>query len=650
MSKANSWTRRERLRYAIDGTFSKGTASLVAWLGLITFLTILLCGTILWIVAVAPSGAGPESESGDKPGVIDLIWVSAMRMLDPGTLGGDTGRWSYLLGMLFVTLFGVFITSTLIGVLASGIESKLESLRKGHSKVLESNHTLILGWSPNIFTMLAELTRANQNRKSATIVILAARDKVEMEDEIRLRLPDTKTTKIVCRSGNPLDLDDLAVVNPQGSRSIIVLEADESASDAHVVKALLALINSPDRRPESYHIVAELRDAWSLDAARLVGGDEAVILVTTDLIARLIVQTSRQSGLAIVLTELLDFGGDEIYFKHERQLDGARFGDVLLAYETSTVIGLRNPYGVLVNPPMDHILGPQDEIIAISEDDDTVVLAPGFSVSADKDDPRIDRSVLLPAPTLTKEIDRTLILGWNSWAGAVAKVFDEFAAPGSILHIVAMPAAAENSDLDDVVGKLVNQQVTVARADTTDRRTLDKIDLMHFDQVIVLPYSDLVDVQEADAWTLMTLLHVRERKNHLGSPIHIVTEMLDIRNRRLAEAIGSDDHIVSRHLTSLLITQISENRHLHAVFEHLFQAEGSEIYLRPAGDYITPGAEASYATIVEAARQRGETAIGFRDAALATNGRQSYGVMVNPAKSLRRTYAPEDSIIVMAEN
>ena len=55
------------------------------------------------------------------------------------------------------------------------------------------------------------------------IVILSPRDKVDMEDDIRAKFPDLGNTRVICRSGDPLDLDDLAVVDPHGAKSIVVL-------------------------------------------------------------------------------------------------------------------------------------------------------------------------------------------------------------------------------------------------------------------------------------------------------------------------------------------------------------------------------------------------------------------------------------------
>ena len=70
-------------------------------------------------------------------------------------------------------------------MIAAGIDTKLADLRRGRSIVLEKDHTVILGWSDSIFTIVRELTLANESRKKPVIVILADRDKVEMEEELR---------------------------------------------------------------------------------------------------------------------------------------------------------------------------------------------------------------------------------------------------------------------------------------------------------------------------------------------------------------------------------------------------------------------------------------------------------------------------------
>jgi hypothetical protein len=187
----------------------------------------------------------------------------------------------------------------------------------------------------------------------------------------------------------------------------------------------------------------------------------------------------------------------------------------------------------------------------------------------------------------------------------------------------------------------------VREGDTTDRRLLDKLEIDAFDHVIVLADSRF-EVQMADARTMITLLHLRDISMHDETPFSIVSEMLDLRNRELAEVAHVDDFIVSDHLVSLMMAQLSEDAALYGVFADLFDPEGSEIYLKPAGDYVQTGKPVNFYTVVEAARGRGEVAIGYRIARKAED--ESTGVHTNPKKSDSVAFAPEDRIIVVAED
>jgi len=210
------------------------------------------------VLALANIGSDP-TDSASSIGFVEGAWQSLMHAMDAGNLAGDSG-WALRLLMLLVTIGGIFIVSSLIGTITAGLESRLTELRKGRSRVIEQDFTLILGWSTKIYSIIGELMIANANQKQPRIVILANRDKVEMDDDIRAKFPSTGNVKVICRSGDPLDLDDLTVVTPNAARSIIILAPDEENPDIHVIKSVLALTNNPDRRAEPFHIVAEIRD------------------------------------------------------------------------------------------------------------------------------------------------------------------------------------------------------------------------------------------------------------------------------------------------------------------------------------------------------------------------------------------------------
>lgn len=633
----------DRLKYAFDNSMSRGAIALMGYLGLVSVALIMVASLVVIVLGIKPDG-------GDAPGFGEAMWLSLMRTLDSGTMGGDAG-WPFRFAMLFVTLGGIFIVSSLIGVINSGLEAKLDELRKGRSFVLEQDHTLILGWSPKIFTVLSELVIANENRKRPRIVILADKDKVEMEDEIRDNVGDLGKTRIICRTGTPLDLSDLEIVNPHAARSIVVLAPESEEPDSEVIKSILALTNNPHRRKEPYHIVAELGELRNLEVARMVGKDEAQLIVTGDLISRIIVQTSRQSGLSVVYTELLDFGGDEIYFHEEPGLTGRTFGEALLAYETSALLGIQSRDGqVRLLPAMDTRLQAGDKLVAVSEDDDTVRLSGRTGDWSDLERKlEIDATAIHGAAVSERRPERTLLLGWNDRGVTIINEMDRYVAPGSELTLVAsLDGLGERLAVD--CGELRNQALTVRSADTTDRRILDSLNIPGFDQIIILCYSDDLDIQEADARTLITLLHLRDMAEKGGHDFRIVTEMLDVRNRELAEVTQADDFIVSNKLTSLMLAQISENKELTAVFADLFDPEGAEIYLKPASDYVELGRPVNFYTVVEAARRRGEVALGYRQNAFSKDASRAYGVAVNPVKSEKVAFAEGDQIVILAED
>ncbi len=99
----------------------------------------------------------------------------------------------------------------------------------------------------------------------------------------------------------------------------------------------------------------------------------------------------------------------------------------------------------------------------------------------------------------------------------------------------------------------------------------------------------------------------------------------------------------------MLISQVSENKALNAVFKDIFNVEGSEIYLKPASIYVSLGRPVNFYTIVESARQKRQVALGYRLAANATDSEKSFGIVLNPMKSSKVQFTEADKIIVLAE-
>lgn len=613
-----------RLRYGFDKTMAAGAIALVGWLALISLLVITAAGLFLAFSQIAPDGAEPLS-------FLEGFWASLMRTLDAGTMGGDSG-WAFRMVMLLVTLAGIFIVSALIGVLSSGIEAKLDELRKGRSRVIEEDHTVILNWSASVFDILGELAIANESRKRPRVVIMADMDKVEMEDEIAAKAPKLGKTRVICRRGDPTDLADLQIVSPQLSRSIIILSPESDNPDAQVIKSIVALVNDPQRREAPYQIAAEIRDAHNMDVARTVGGAEAQLILADELISRIMVHSSRESGLSAVYTELLDFDGSEIYVTGQENLAGMSFGEALHAYDHCALIGLTDANGkVLLNPAMDRKIGADEKAILIAEDDS--MIAPGGG------------AVLLGSPlsgrkTKTKQApERTLLLGWNRRGAMIARELSRYVAKGSLLTIMAdVPGLkAEAAGLSTP-----NMKVQVIEADTTRLELLQKLNIPSYHHVLVLGLSDHLPEQTADTHTLITLLHLRRIADAAKAHVNVVSEMIDVRNRQLAEVTRADDFVVSNKMVSLMLAQASENEHIEAIFEELLNADGSEIHMRDAANLVAPGSAVNFHTLIQAAASRGEVAIGYAKA--------DGGVVINPDKTAALSLEKGDRVVVLSRD
>ena len=622
-----------QLRYAFDKSMAAGTVALIGWLGLVSLALIAIAGAFLAITHISPAGEAPM-------GFIEGTWASLMRTLDSGTMGGDAG-WGFRLVMLLVTLAGIFVVSALIGVLSTGLEGKLDELRKGRSLVLEQDHTIIFNWSPSIFDVVSELVIANESRRRPRIVIMSEMDKVEMEDEIAAKVPDSKNTRIICRSGDPTDLYDIAIVNPQTARSIIVLSPEGDDPDSCVIKTILALTNDPDRRAARYLIAAEIREAQNAEVARVVGGSEVQLVLADDLLSRIVAQSMRQPGLSAVYTELLDFDGCEIYTTEQPELVGKTFGEAIFSYETSSLIGLCGVDGIVsLNPPMETMIEAGMKAILIAEDDDEIEV---------KEREAAGRPPSPPAPpAAVAPAERTLVLGWNRRGPMIALELSRYVAAGSLLTIAADTPELEQ-DFESLVLAGDNLRVEMKRIDTSRRAEIEALDPTGYDHILVLGYSDHMAAQPADTRTLVTLLHLRRIAEEAGKPISVVSEMIDVRNRELAEVARIDDFVVSNKLVSLMLAQASENEHLEEIFKDLLDEEGSEICLRPAAGYVAVGETLSFYDVADAARRRGEVAIGHHRPAVAVDdSRRMGGIVINPPRAEPIAYRAEDRIIVLA--
>lgn len=607
---------KDRIGYKIDRLMSSGPIAMSLLLFGVTAAIVVAIGLIAYFV------------SGEH-GLFDELWDSLMYTLDPGNLSAvPTDNIVYLLLMFLATLCGLFLTSVLIGIITTAVEGKLSAMRKGTSVVQEDDHTVIIGFNNNAYAILRELIEANSNKKNACIVVLGEQPKEEIEEAIAAQLPNTRTTRIICRSGNLHRLYALERCSVETCRSVIVNVED----DAETVKVLLALsayLKDKTLRHPDLRFAASLQDGQFVEAAEIAGEGRADIIYAKDAIARIISNTCRQHGLSQVLTELFNFSGNELYFETIPQLCGKTFHEATLSFSNAVAVGLCAEGKVKLNPPMETIIGEKDQIILLEKDDGDFDLHPAKAV----DESQIGAATEANA----QHADHLLVLGSNDKLPIILAEYARYVQPGTEVVIV-------DDDLDEEkLGTYDNLNISVYQS-TITRQKLCEL-LSETENNVLLMNDDSLESEASDSQTLLRLILLRDVADKQNREFSITTEMRSVDNQRLASQARVDDFVIGSNFVSLLLAQISENANMAPLITDLLDETGSELYMKPASDYVPLGQPVDAYVLTESAARKGEIYLGYRH-----NGKKKSHVVVNPDKTDTVIFGEKDQIVVIAEN
>ncbi|MBA0585090.1 hypothetical protein Gorai_015880 [Gossypium raimondii] len=632
----------------------------------------------------------------------DCLWLSWTYVADSGNHANSEGMGPRLVSVS-ISFGGMLIFAMMLGLVSDAISEKLDSLRKGRSEVVEQNHTLILGWSDKLGSLLNQLAIANESLGGGIVVVMAERDKEEMELDIAKMEFDFRGTSVICRSGSPLILADLKKVSVSKARAIVVLADDGNAdqSDARALRTVLSLTGVKEGLRG--HIVVELSDLDNEVLVKLVGGELVETVVAHDVIGRLMIQCARQPGLAQIWEDILGFENCEFYIKRWPQLDGMQFEDVLISFPDAIPCGVKvasRGGKIILNPEDSYVLQEGDEVLVIAEDDDTY--APGalpmvngasFMHIArparkpqkillcgwrrDVDDMIVVWRGSLPGDFIVpKLMEKILLCGWRRDMEDMIMVLDAFLAPGSELWMFNEVVESErerkliDGGLD--LSRLVNITLVHREGNAVIRRHLESLPLESFDSILILADESVEDSAiQADSRSLATLLLIRDiqakrlpyreamvtrgqrgsfsRGSWIGEMQQasdrsvIISEILDPRTKNLLSMSKISDYVLSNELVSMALAMVAEDRQINDVLEELFAEEGNELHIRLAELYLHEGEELSFYEIILRARLKREIIIGYR---LANAER---AVINPPNKNERRRWSVKDVFVVISE-
>ena len=627
------------MRYRADNALSRGIGVVLLWVGLLLLAAITLVSFIIWL-----TGSGPNDEGTN---FAEALWISLTRSLDPGTFSSDEG-FRFRVATLFVTLFGLLVLATLIGLVSNAIDRRIEELRRGKSVVLENGHTLILGVSQKLPIVVKEIIEANSSVRKHTIVILTSQDKVLIEENLRRLIPDLGTTRIVVRSGETSSLIDLDRVSPSTAKVIVILADDNSRADSFTVRTALAVLQV--RGAESkIPVIIEVTHDHTASALRQALPKNFMPIITNEIISKVAAQTSRSSGLGVVYQELLGFVGNEFYLTPvPRQLIGESFAAIASSIDSGVLVGVKQGHcKPVMAPNSETILEESDQLLVLAEDDSLIAFAPTARRPAKI---HSDRKFV---PEVIGE--SLLVLGWNPTAPWILLEIDRRVVSGSQLTVMAHPKVADLA-AEFLNGGLLNQQHSLIVGDPTSFPEIYRLfESKTYDHVLVLGSMGLETAVESDASTLLTLMHIRSALDELKIPTddapNIAAELYEEDSVDLARIARPDDFIVSQRIVSLLLAQLSENPDLFDVFNQLLDPVGCEILMVPAVRFLDPG-EHSMASISETVLANGAVVLGWQLELNLEVGLSSFSdrLVLNPPKHSLLKVSEGTLLVILSPN
>lgn len=643
-------TLRQKLTYRYEQFIGKGGSGI--------FLSLLIFFLLGYLFVFALRIFLPEESSGLLTGA----WRTLKEVMDPGNVSLGDGESFISRFVTFVgVIIGVVLFSMVIAFITTSIDTTLMEVRKGRGKIWEENHTIILGWNERVLDIIQELIIANESQKSACIIILAnGIEKELMDDEIKSRISDFKTTRVVTTPGYPASINELKRIQADKAKSVIVMaqcsgnitQEDKDNSDNLVLKIIMALrtfkVNNPN-----FAIISEIFSSEKRSLISYFQDDSIVAIDSWNMLGKLMVQTSLTGGLEVVYDELFGFDGSEIYF-YKAEWGDIAFRDLAYHFPNGIPVGIYRPQEgkahsdcIIIRPDKDTKMQKEDELLILTEDDSLLHFSAEVLVQPHHHE--------LSNKTLTNNTKKILMMGWHEVSQIYINEVSDYLEKVVFDIMIANPDEELILLIDSLKESNKNFQINLIEKNPLNLNELTEVNPLDYDIVIILSQdSHNHDPEKVDADTLMILLLLRKLYRESGKSKDdnkIITQLLNSENQELIQQTDVDDFIISNKLITKILAQLSEQPRMKWVYDELFKAEGSEIYIKPADLYFKNlPVTLPFSDVIGVASQRDEICIGYRLGLNSHKPDTHFGIKLNPDKKQNITLTKEDFLVVVSEN
>ena len=554
------FTLKERFQYWFDTKMSKGSLGLIRILFVFSMLLILAVAGIITLLRLNPEqGAG------------ETVWESFATVVNAWMPSSEDGPPGYIIMMAVSAIGGLFVTSVLIGILSSAIEEKLTSLRHGRSRILETGHTVILGFNPGEYTLISQLILSAAGRP-ATIVVAGDMESNEIREHIAENLSIPRNIQLICRQADIFDVAALERLMVSEARSVIINPAD----DRSTVKALLAVANIiHSDRNSSTRINAIIAGNEYRFPESIARRHNITTLQTNAVLAKMIAHSCTQCGLSQTFQELFNFEGSEFYLVDIPAAAGMTFMELMLNTNAGVPSGILRKGKITINPDPETLIGKDDRILVFAEDR----FAPAFAA-----DPVPEEEIDTAGWDDTEggHTRQVTIIGFNKELRTVIREL-----PDNVTEITLAGLTKPQRKLVEEMTDRPEISVRFFRKHLTDEAAYREL-AENTRHIAVLSDYEKSD-EDADMEVIFHILYLRDIRARYDLDFNITAEMCLEQNESLVASGDNTDYIVTSNMSALFLAQLSESPELISVFMELLSNEGNELYIRRAGELHCTG-------------------------------------------------------------
>lgn len=594
---------KQKLQYWFNNQMDKGPVRMIFLLAVPSVVILVL--VILLINLLEPN----------ENGILYTTWDSFSTIINAWMPSSGDGGAGYLIPTAIAALFGLLVTSILIGIITTAIEDKVTTIKKGNSIVFEENHTIILGFEPGAYELISQLIEAAGNNPFC-LLVAGDVEKDSAENEIRSNVDIPGNVKLIYRTVDICDASSLKCCSVETASTIIISSYDNSKSFKSILAVVKLLRDFPNAKVNIVSSVS--KDEFSLPAS-MKQKKHICVIPTDDVIARIIAHSCSQPGISHTFLEVLSFDGSEIYADCFDELSGLSFGQLYQRLSNAVPLGIIRDGQTMMNPRQNVIFNSSDKLLYLAEQRRKITLSDSPSETIVKSErPHIIRN--------TKSI---VIWGYNE---KINTLINEL--PDCVKHITAVdvPDSIRDSYLN-VVGQ--RKDCSISFVDSANTKTSDIT--KDIDHVILLSDNEN-DRESSDIRNMMLYLNLRDIQITCSGNFNITTELFYESNKDLITSRKTTDFVVANNMTSLLVAQVAITPELIDVYTELLSNEGVEIRV------ITPNEEElSCSTIGELRKKAysyGAILIGY-----ITRNNEELNTHLNPDLDEKINLSKDDYII-----